>query len=240
MKKGLKIGLIIGAIILVIIVIVGVGAYFLMNNFMQKTKIAEELSQIEQATQSGEFNMETVSEITGRMVSTGKYAAVEKATKNYAKDLFHKANEMKTLLQDEKMAQILTASNYQADGPEFVESKKYLNETKQKLQDGKAEMLGLIKEEKINSYIENETNDASCIELYKQFLAEDINMPETEKKQLETLIDKTVSTLDIELEILNFLTENNGKWEIQGEQIAFNSNNLVTTYNEFLTKLRIL
>lgn len=236
MKKGLVIGLIIGVIVLAAI---AGGAYFFMNNFMGRAKVVEELSQIEEVTKSGEIDIEKLNEITDRTVTTGKYEAVEKAAKNYAKDLFTKANEMKNLLQDEKLGQMLTASNYQADGPEFVESKKYINEAKQKLQDGKAEMLGLIEEAKINSYIEAQTTDTSCIELYKQLLAEDINMPESEKKELETSVDKIVSALDIELEVLDFLTQNKEKWKVEGEQILFDSNTLVIKYNSFLTRLRI-
>ncbi len=236
MKKGLIIGLTIGVIVLAAI---AGGAYFFINSFMGKAKVVEELSQIEEVTKSGEFDIEKLNEITDRTVATGKYVAVEKAAKNYAKDLFTKANEVRNLLQDEKLGQMLTASNYQADGPEFTASKTYINEAKQKLQDGKTEMLGLIEEGKINSYIEAETKDASCIELYKQLLAEDINMPESEKKELETSVDKIVSALDTELEVLDFLTENKGKWKVEGEQVLFDSNSLVIKYNSFLTKLRI-
>lgn len=100
-------------------------------------------------------------------------------------------------------------------------------------------MLGLIEEAKINSYIEAQTTDTSCIELYKQLLAEDINMPESEKKDLETSVDKIVSALDIELEVLDFLTQNKEKWKVEGEQILFDSNTLVIKYNSFLTRLRI-
>ena len=46
--------------------------------------------------------------------------------------------------------------------------------------------------------------------------------------------------LKIEEEIIDFLIENKGQWKVQGEQILFNSNSLVITYNGFLTKLRIL
>ena len=65
-------------------------------------------------------------------------------------------------------------------------------------------------------------------------------MPESEKKQLEKSIDKVVSMLEIEEEVIDFLIENKDKWQIQGEQIVFNSNSLVIKYNSFLTKLRIL
>lgn len=237
MKKGLKIGIIVGIIALAIILI---GGYLFLNDGVQKTKIVEEFQQIEALTSDGDFEMEALKEITDRTVVSGKYASVEKAGKNYANDIFGTAYELKTILEDERMSKILTASNYQEDGPEFVESKKYLSETKQKLEEGKAKMLGYLEEDKINSYIEAETSDAYCTELYRQLLSEDINMPEAEKKELETSIDKVVKMLDIANEVLDFLVANNGKWEVEGEQVLFDSNSLVTQYNGFLTRLRIL
>ena len=100
-------------------------------------------------------------------------------------------------------------------------------------------MLGFLEEGKINSYIEAETKDAYAIDLYKQLLAEDLEMSDAEKKELETSIDKVISMLNIEEEVINFLIENKGKWKVQGEQVLFDSNSLVIKYNSFLTKLRI-
>lgn len=237
MKKNVKIIIIVGVIILAVAL---VGGYFFVNDIMQKGKLVDELSQIEEMTSSGEFDMEKLNEKTSNIVTSGKYAKVEKAAKNYASDVFNTANEIKTLLEDEKMAQLLTASNYKADGPEFVETKKYLSETKEKLETLKAEMMGYLEEGKINSYIEAETKDSYSIELYKNLLKEDIEMPESERKELEQSIDKVVSMLNIAEEIINFLVENKGQWEVQGEQVLFNSNSLVQQYNGFLTKLRIL
>ncbi len=240
MKKGAKIGIIVGAIVLVILIIAIAGGYFFFNDVRQKAKIVETFQEIEDLTKSGDFDIEVLNEKTSNIVSNGKYANVERAAKNYAHDLFNKAFEIRNLLEDEKMAQLLTASNYQEDGPDFVESKKYIAETKQKLEDGKTEMLAILEESKINSYIEAETSDGYSVELYKQLLSEDIEMSDAEKKELETSIDKVISMLEIAEEVIDFLIENNGKWEVQGEQVLFNSNSLVIKYNSFLTKLRIL
>ncbi len=238
MKKGKIIGIIVGAIVLVLLIAGGIG-YFFINDVAQKAKIVEEFKQIQEITNSKDFTIEQLNEKTGNIVSTGKYAAVEKAAKNYASDVFGTAFGIKAFLQDEKMAQLLTASNYEEDGPEFVETKKYISETKQQLEDGKARMLGFLEEGKINSYIEAETKDAYAIDLYKQLLAEDLEMSDAEKKELETSIDKVISMLNIEEEVINFLIENKGKWKVQGEQVLFDSNSLVIKYNSFLTKLRI-
>lgn len=237
MKKGVKIGIIAGVIILIIAI---AGGYFFINDRVQKAKIMEEFSQIEELTKSGDFDIEALNEKTSTVVASGKYATVEKAAKTYASELFNTAYEIRTVLGDEKLAQLLTADNYEKDGPEFTETKKYLSETKQKLEDGKTQMLSYLEEGKINSYIEAETTDAYSMDLYKQLLKEDIEMSDTEKKEIEDAIEKVQSMLNIEEEVINFLVENKDQWRVQGGQILFNSNGLVTKYNGFLTKLRIL
>lgn len=237
MKKGAKIAII---AIVIVLAIIFLGGYLFFNDVMQKAKIVEEFQQIEALTSQEDFEKEKLDEITNRTVVTGKYASVEKAGKKYANDIFSTANELKSLLLDEKMAQILTAENYQKDGPEFVESKDYISKTKEELQNGKTEMLSYLEEDKINSYIEQETTDESCKQLYRQLLSEDINLSEAEKKDLETSIDKVITMLDIETEVIDFLIANKGKWQIEGEQVAFASNQLVQEYNAFLSRLRIL
>ena len=237
MKKGLKIGILVGVIVLVI---AGVGGYFFYNDVMQKSKIVETFAEIEELTKTGNFDIEVLNQKTSNIVTSGKYANVEKAAKNYAHDLFNKAYEIRAVLEDEKLAQMLTAKNYSEDGPEFEESKKYISETKQKLEQGKTEMIAFLEESNINSYIDAQTSDGYSKELYRQLLSEDINMSEKEKNDFEKSIDKVISMLEIEEEVINFLVENKGKWSVEGEQILFNSNTLVVKYNGFLTRLRIL
>lgn len=235
MKKGVKIAIIVGAIVLVIAL---AGGYFFMNDIAQKTKILEEFAQIEKLTDSENFDMTALSEKTSKIVTKGKYATVEKAAKTYASDLFNTAFKIKTLMEDEKLAKILTAENYQEDGPEFVETKKYISEAKQRLENDKKEMLSYLEESKINSYIEAETTDEYYINLYKELVTQDIEISDAEKDELEKSIDMVVSLLDTADEIIDFLNANKGKWEVQGEQVVFANNELMQTYNSFLAKLQ--
>ena len=190
MKKGSKIGLIVGAIILIIAI---VGGYFFINDATQKAKIVEEFEEIQKITKSSDFNMDQLNEKTGNIVTSGKYAKVEKAAKTYASDVFSTAFEIRTIIGDEKISKILTADNYESDGPEFTETKQYLSDTKNKIEELKTKMLDIIKEEKINSYIESETQDSYSIELYKELLKKDIEISDTEKNTLEQSIDKVRS-----------------------------------------------
>ncbi len=237
MKGKSKIGSIIGGIILIIALIVG---YFYINDANQKTKIVEEFTQIEKMSKASDFSMEKLNEKTSNIVTSGKYAKVEKAAKNFASDIFRVAFEIRDILGDEKIQKVLTADNYEADGPEFAETKQYLSDTKTKLEDLKTQMVEFLKEEKINSYIEAETKDSSSIELYRELLKKDIQMSDSQKNELETSIDKVISMLSTEEEVINFLVENKGKWRIQGGQILFDTNSLVTKYNGYIQKLRIL
>lgn len=235
MKKGVKIAIILGVIVVVIAL---VGGYFFMNDIGQKEKILEEFAQIEEITSSENFDMEALNEKTDTIVTTGKYATVEKAAKKYASDLFSTAFKIKALMEDERLVKLLTAENYQEDGPDFVETKKYINETKQKLEDGKNEMLSYLEESKINSYIEAETTEEYYVNLYKELVTEDIEISDAERNELENSINMVVSLLDTAEEVIDFLIANKGKWEIQDGQIAFATNQLVETYNGFLEKLQ--
>ncbi len=235
MKKGVKIAIIVGVIVLIVAL---AGGYFFMNDVAQKAKMLEEFAQIEQLTESQDFNMEALNEKTSNIVTTGKYAAVERAAKKYASDLFQTAFNIKTYMEDEKLVKLLTAENYKNDGPEFVETKKYISETKQKLEEDKKQMLSYLEESKINSYIEAETTEEYYVNLYKELAAQDIEISEEEKNEFEKSINSVISLLDTANEVVDFLIANKGKWQIQGNQIAFATNQLVETYNGFLAKLQ--
>ena len=102
MKKGAKIGIIVGVIAVIIIGIIGTVGYMFFNDTMQKAKIVDEFAQLEQLTKNGNFELDQLKEKTSNIVTTGKYASVEKAAKNYATELFTTAFELRALLEDEK------------------------------------------------------------------------------------------------------------------------------------------
>ena len=44
--------------------------------------------------------------------------------------------------------------------------------------------------------------------------------------------------LDVETQIINFLSENKDGWEIQGENIIFNNQTLQDQYNEYISQIQ--
>lgn len=236
MKKSVKITLIVISVLIVVAILVG--AYIFTKDIAQKNKLMDELAKMESITSDVNFEKSKLEERTNIIVTEGKYAIVEKAFKNYISDVYDTAYEVRDLLEDEKMTKLLTPENLKNDGPEFTETKQYLTNTKKQLTEKKESMISYLKEDKINSYIEAETKDSYYINLYKELITDDIKTLEQEGNELNASMDTVMNLLNNVEETIDFLIANKGKWQIQGEQVMFNSNELVQTYNNLISKLQ--
>lgn len=236
MKKSVKITLIVISVLIVVAILVG--GYIFTKDIAQKNKLMDELAKMESITSDVNFEKSKLEERTNIIVAEGKYAIVEKAFKNYISDVYDTAYEVRDLLEDEKMTKLLTPENLKNDGPEFTETKQYLTNTKKQLTEKKESMISYLKEDKINSYIEAETKDSYCINLYKELITDDIKTLEQEGNELNASMDTVMNLLNNVEETIDFLIANKGKWQIQGEQVMFNSNELVQTYNNLISKLQ--
>ena len=90
-KKGLIIGIIIA--IVAIVIVVGCVAIYIAKGFTQELAIKEEIQAIDQITNVTDLqtmNMEAIKQKTDSVVTTGDYAIVEQAVKQYIKDSTHK------------------------------------------------------------------------------------------------------------------------------------------------------
>lgn len=236
MKKGVKIAIIVGVILFVIIL---AGAYLFVRDITERGKLIAEFEEIDKITDSESFDREELNKKTSNIVTTGEYATVEKAAKTYVSNLFQTVSKIREIVEDEKMTQVLTASNYEEDGPDFIKTKQYLSTTKEQLEEKRSEMFEYLEEEKINSYMPKEVGDY-YMKLYQQLVTDDIEILEDKKKELDESINSVLSLLDTEEEIIDFLIANKGKWKIQvqEQQILFNTNELIQTYNDLLSKLQ--
>lgn len=70
-----------------------------------------------------------------RRISDGEYLQVEEALKEYLTARFQNITKISEILNNEKLENILTIDNYKNDGPEFVTTKEYIENTKQELQE---------------------------------------------------------------------------------------------------------
>ena len=136
---------------------------------------------------------------------------VERAYKNYISDILKNMKNIAQVLNEEQITQSLTVENYKTDGPDFTKTKKYLTSTIQKLEEYKSEYKEFLTQEKAMEYIENDL-DKHYIDFYKDEMVGEIE----EDTTVEDSIDEVINLLKYSEDVIDFLAENKGKWQIDG------------------------
>lgn len=221
------------AIIAVLALIAGIIGFFAVKDLKQENNLREEIASIQKLTANvGQIDIEQVNEKLQRIVTTGDYAVVEQAVKNYMTDNFNAMITISNVLNDTELTTALTAENYEADGPNFVKTKQILTDLQNQLTDAKKAMGTLASKDGMMSYLKN-MEDSYYIDLYKEIIGAE-EMSEEDIKDMEVSVDDVWNLIQSELSVLDFLAENKGSWEVQDGTIAFSSDELTNQYNQLL------
>ena len=231
MKKKILI-----ALLIIIVLIIGVIVYFLFSDLKQEEKLISEINELDNLVNAQEINIEQIKEKLNKIETRGDYATVEKAFKQYLSDNFDNIIKISEILNDEKLVNILTAKNYQEDGPDFITTKEYITNTRQELEERKLAYTEFFTEEKAMSYINDKGLDSYYIDLYKNEIVGDIESA-NDTSEVENSIDEIISILNKSEEVINFLVENKNNWKIENDTIVFNNNNLADQYDELISQL---
>lgn len=228
MKK--KIFITIGVLILLIAILI---AIFAVKDFRQEKTLRDEIASIQEL--AGSEQMDAVNEKLGHIVTTGDYAKVEKAVKNYMADNFNNAITIAEVLSDEVLTSALTAENYASDGPDFVKTKLLLSDLQKRLTKAKEEQKRLSTNETVMSYLKDK-EDSYYVELYKEIIGEEESASE-DAIEIEQSIDEVLDMVAVEQSVIDFLSENKGQWTVQDGIIAFSDEALNVQYNQLLLEL---
>ena len=231
MKKKVLIVL----LIIIVIALVGVG-YFVFTDMEQEEKLKTELSELNDLVNAENIDMDAINEKLERRITTGDYEKVEDAYKSYLKDNFDNSIQITNILNDEKITTLLTVENYESDGKDFTESKEYITNTRTTLEDCKNKYTEFLTEEKAMSYINDKGLDSYYTDLYKNEFIGDMSTA-AQDTTVQTSIDEVITILNTSEEVLNLLSENQNSWEIDGENISFNSESLSNQYDELVKSL---
>ncbi len=222
-------------LIVIVIAIIGVG-YFVFMDMQQEGKLKTELSELSELSNAENIDINAINDRLDRTVTTGDYAIVEDAFKTYLKENFENSMQIANILNDEKLTTLLTVENYQNDGKDFMESKKYITTTRATLEDCKTKYKEFLTEEKAMSYINDKGLDSYYTDLYKEEFVGDMENAESDGV-VENSIDDIISILNTSEKVLNLLSQNQDSWEIEGENIVFNSESLSNQYDELVNSL---
>ena len=232
MKKA-----IIGVIIAIVLVaVVGIGI-LVVNDFRQEDILRQEMLEFENLTRAENIDLDQIDQKIREIKTTGDYGVLEKAMKDYLADVVNASVSIANVLNDGRIINALTPENYVEDGPDFVQTKQFLEEAKGEIEQYKEEVLTLLTNEGAMTYIEDKNLDQYYIDLYKEIALSEDTAIEENNAELENSLDEVMRILDAETQIINFLSENKDGWEIQGENIVFNSQTLQDQYNEYINQI---
>lgn len=231
MKKKILIVL----LIIIVIALVGVG-YFVFTDMMQEDKLKTELSELNDLVNAENIDTDAINEKLDRRITTGDYEKVEDAYKSYLRDNFDNSIQIANILNDEKITTLLTVENYESDGKDFTESKEYITNTRETLEECKAKYTEFLTEEKAMSYINDKGLDSYYTDLYKNEFIGDMSSA-SQDTTVQDSIDEVIGILNTTEEVLNLLSENQDSWKIDGENISFNSESLSNQYDELINSL---
>ena len=222
--------LIVGIIILVL-AIIGFFVYSSVVELKKENELKAEMNDITSIIASNNYTEESINKRLDERVTDGNCGEVEDAAKSYLKDIIKLNLELINMANDSNMANILTAENYEEDGPEFTNTKNYINTTIEELENLKISYREYMQEDKVMSYVEGKNLDEYYIELYREI------MGESSYEEIESSIDELISLLNKANNIIDFLIENKGSWEIENGTILFNTNDLLNEYNTLVNLL---
>lgn len=231
-KKSNKTIIIIAIILIIVVGVIAVIGMF-GSKVLNKMKLDREMNELF----SGNLTEENMD-----IKTTGDYAVIETAIKEYYKEVTNTQNELMKKIEDERVQNMLSIENYQSDGPEFTASKEYINTIKGEFNALADKIVGLMNSEVIMAQIEDKNLNEYYTNLYKDyfFSGEDLTpVFDDVNKEIEDTKEVMNNLYDNEIKILDFLSENKSHWEIQGSRISFDSSALLAQYNSLKVKLSI-
>ena len=224
------IGIVIAVIVVILIII---GAVLIIRDLKQDQVLKNEISRISKLDLSKD-------NINTSIKTKGDYAIVEKTIKNYLNEYSILVKKVTRVMENEKLATLLTSSNYKNDGPEFENSKKYINELKDEFNNNIEKMIELSKEENILKEIEDKGLNQEYIALYKDLML-GTNVTEDLKNvidQLQEAKDLINNRLDAIEDIIDFLNKHKNSWRINdNDELEFTAEELLEEYNQKINKI---
>lgn len=223
-------------VVIIVLLLATVIGYIVIKNLNEEEKLRKELEYINELVTEENIDIDKINTALNRNITSDDYKVVESSYKEYLKDIFDCMKKITDTINDERLVNVLTANNYKNDGPEFLSSKKYLEEAKQILIENKNKYYEYLSEQKAMSYIENKNLDEYYINLYKDELVGSI-YEEKNDKTMESSINEIIDIIDVSQEVLTFLSNNKNSWEVKDNQIIFDDENLSSKYSELINKL---
>lgn len=200
----------------------------------QELKIENDLSEIDYLVNYDMFDPR-IDDLLNNCVSSGNYLVVEKATKEYLKDILYYARRIDELNDNEEFIMVLSMENFYSDMPEFNDSLRIIADVSLEITDIQENFVNLLQEDVVLSYLDD--NIFSYYKDYYKDLIFDADSIEDDALTVESNLDFVLSVLDLYEEFYTFLSDNKDDWIVDGEYIYFSNTDLEEEYLDILYRI---
>lgn len=200
----------------------------------QELKIENDLSEIDYLVNYDMFDPR-INDLLNNYVSSGNYLVVEKATKEYLKDILYYARRIDELNDNEEFIMVLSMENFYSDMPEFNDSLRIIADVSLEITDIQENFVNLLQEDVVLSYLND--NIFSYYKDYYKELIFDADSIEDDALTVESNLDFVLSVLDLYEEFYTFLSDNKDDWIVDGEYIYFSNTDLEEEYLDILYRI---
>lgn len=230
-KLTIGIILTLSSIFVIAAIFFGVIIFYSVN---QELKIENNLSEIDYLVNYDMFDPR-IDDLLNNYVSSGDYLVVEKATKEYLKDILYYARRIDELNDNEEFIMVLSMENFYSDMPEFNDSLRIISDVSLEITDIQENFVNLLQENVVLSYLND--NIFSYYKDYYKELIFDADSIEDDALTIESNLDFVLSVLDLYEEFYTFLSDNKDDWIVDGEYIYFSNTDLEEEYLDILYRI---
>lgn len=220
-RKGKKI-----AALLIVAVIILLAAGVLFLTMRQVNQLNDETAKI--------VRMDVDEDVIDEEIYTnGSYAEIEQTIKDYMSDYIENLKTVRTLFQDQEFSDLLSVENIEADGPEFKNSAEHLSEKRRTADEAFQKLEEMAGEEMIMAAIEKKGLSSYFEQLYRKLVLENLRMNFMySAEELKTAKESVEAMIASREEAVTFLSEHQSNWKLEDGKLKFDSDDLLSQYND--------
>ena len=211
---------------------IGVG-FFTVENLKNEKLLNAELEELDYLFNNYDLNYNEIDKKLNNYVTTDDYLTVEKAMKDYWKEIVKNCRRLEEIYNNQDLYLVLSFDNFYSDSPNFMFSQNIIDTSITQLQDVKNNLAYLFDKNTILSFIEEYSLDKFYIDYYKDLMIDEDTIVDS-RKEIENSIDYTINALKIYQELFKLLQDNQNSWYLYGDYIYFDDDNVLNKYNELL------
>ena len=171
--------------------------------------------------------------IDEEIYTNGSYAEIEQTIKDYMSDYIENLKTVRTLFQDQEFSDLLSVENIEADGPEFKNSAEYLSEKRRTADEAFQKLEEMAGEEMIMAAIEKKGLSSYFEQLYRKLALENLRVNFMySAEELKTAKESVEAMIASREEAVTFLSEHQSNWKLEDGKLKFDSDDLLSQYND--------